>query len=108
MSDNSNPILIEELIGKHILIGITRIDHLGNEIDQIQCHGYFESIDDVIHIRLKDTNEDFTLPPDLSVFQKAQPGEYRLRSTGEVVINPDYLCIWSVHAPSPDKQGNTK
>jgi hypothetical protein len=26
----------------------------------------------------------------------ALPGEYRLRSTGEVVINPDYLAKWVV------------
>lgn len=100
MTDNDS-ILIEELIGKHILIGITRLDHLGNEIERIQCHGYFESMDDVAHIRLIDTNEDFTLPPDLSSFQKAQPGEYRLRTTGEVVINPDYLCVWTVQARPP-------
>jgi len=98
---DSTSISVEELIGKHILIGITRLDYLGNEIERTQCHGYFESMDDVVHIRLEGTDEDFTLPPDLSTFQKAQPGEYRLRTTGEVVVNPDYLCVWTVHAPRP-------
>jgi len=61
-------------------------------------------MDQVVHIRLKDTNEDFTLPPDLSAFQKAQPGEYRLRRTGEVIVNPDYLCVWIVQAPPADSE----
>ena len=103
MADN-NMILIEDLIGKHILIGITYLDNLGNEIERVQCHGYFESMDDVVHIRLKDPDEDFTLPPDLSAFRKAKPGKYRLRTTGEEVINPDYLCTWTVQEPSPGEE----
>ena len=103
MTDD-NPIPIEELIGKYILIGITRLDHLGNEIERFQYHGYFESMDTVVHIRLKDSNKDFTLPPDLASFHKAQPGQYRLRTTGEVVVNPDYLCTWTVQEPSPSEK----
>ncbi len=103
MTDSPKPIPLEELIGKYILIGITQLDHLGKEIGHFQYHGFFESMDNAgIHIRLKDTNEIFILPPELSAFQKAQPGKYRLRSTGEVVIDPDYVSIWTVKAPPPD------
>ena len=105
MTDHPNSIPIEELLGKYILIAITHVDSLGNKTDQIECHGFFDSMDESgIHIRLKDTGEDFMLPPDLSAFQKAQPGEYRLRTTGEVVINPDYLSVWTVQAPGSEQE----
>lgn len=41
--------------------------------------------------------EFFWLPPDLRPFQKAPPGEYRLRSTGEVVVDPDLTCGWTIN-----------
>ena len=37
------------------------------------------------------------LPPDLSSTRIAPPGEYRLRSTGEVVVDPDYLTTWNIN-----------
>ena len=44
--------------------------------------------------------EIFNLPPDLRSFERASPGEYRLKSTGEMVVDPDYLCTWTIH-PRP-------
>ena len=35
------------------------------------------------------------LPGDLSSTRIARPGEYKLRSTGEVVTNPDFLATWN-------------
>jgi hypothetical protein len=37
-----------------------------------------------------------TLPPHLSAFQAAKPGEYRLRATGETVENPDLTTSWTI------------
>ncbi|MFX1535690.1 MAG: hypothetical protein ACFFDI_15865 [Promethearchaeota archaeon] len=103
--ENKKPKLKKKFIGKYILIGITRLDNEGNIIRQDQYHGIFEAMDDqCIYIRLTNSGEVFTLPPDLSAFQKAEPGEYRLRSTGEVVINPDFTVVWTVHPPSPDRE----
>ncbi|GAB5895435.1 hypothetical protein [Mycolicibacterium mageritense] len=49
--------------------------------------------------------ETFTLPPAPESFSPAPPGEYRLRSTGEVVTDPDYLATRTVggqeHDPYP-------
>jgi len=42
------------------------------------------------------------LPPDLRAFQDAPPGEYRLRSTGEVVVDPDFISSWTINRPPPD------
>ncbi len=36
----------------------------------------------------------FTLPPDLRGLEKAKSGEYTLKSTGEVITDPDYLSYW--------------
>lgn len=36
------------------------------------------------------------LPPTLEPFAKAEPGDYTMRETGEVVSNPDLLCTWTI------------
>ncbi len=91
---------VETLIGKTVLIGITRLDHDGELIEQRQHVGTFASMDGMIHVTLAG-GEEFTLPPDLSAFRKAQPGIYRLRSTGEEIENPDFVASWTVRASSP-------
>ncbi|MFX0060580.1 MAG: hypothetical protein ACFFC7_00155 [Candidatus Hermodarchaeota archaeon] len=61
--ENEKPKLKKKFIGKYILIGITRLDCEGNIIRQDQYHGIFEAMDDQgIRIRLKDSDEIFTLP----------------------------------------------
>jgi hypothetical protein len=93
----NKPSSAETYIGKHLLVGITYLDHEENVVEQVQLHGTITKIDEtVIAIRLNDSDEEFTLPPDLDAIQEAAPGEYRLRSTGEVVINPDFLGSWTV------------
>jgi hypothetical protein len=37
----------------------------------------------------------------MRAFRRAEPGEYRLASTGEVVMDPDLLANWTVTA-DPD------
>ena len=37
----------------------------------------------------------YWLPPDTQSTYPAPPGSYRLRSTGEIVENPDYLSTWN-------------
>jgi len=44
--------------------------------------------------------ETYRLPPDMRAFFPATKGEYRLRSTGEVVVDPDFFTTtWSVQRP---------
>ena len=54
-----------------------------------------------VTLRLEGTRsgEVYTLPPDLRAFFSARPGSYRLRGTGEVVINPDYTTTWDFTPP---------
>jgi hypothetical protein len=43
--------------------------------------------------------EEYTLPPDLDALRSAEPGEYELSGTGEVVVDPDYTSIWWISRP---------
>ncbi|CPR93568.1 hypothetical protein PP568_06845 [Mycobacteroides abscessus] len=88
------------LIGARVLVGITFRD--GERSSSIQRHGIVIRCDDeVIEIESPD-GETFTLPPAPESFSPAAPGEYRLRSTGEVITDPDYLATWTVDGRGED------
>ena len=91
------------LIGKYVLIGLTYHDADGQLLEQRQMHGTIVAADAQhgIDVELKGVGygETYRLPPDLRPLQPAPPGEYRLRSTGEVVTDPDLTCSWSVTKP---------
>jgi hypothetical protein len=93
---------LEALLGKTILVGITRLNHKEELIEQQQFVGTFMSMQKTICLRLR-SGEDFTLPPDLSAFRKANPGIYRLRATGEEIENPDFTAVWTVRAPEKSR-----
>lgn len=86
-------ITFEQIIGKHILIGITYINKKREIIEQVQFDGTIIEASENRGIIIEKTKskEKFELPPDLSLIKIAEPGEYKLRSTGELVINPDYI-----------------
>ena len=88
-----------ELLHKHVLVGLTRLDSQGDIRKQEQFHGDVISASATgVLLRLPDGFE-YNLPPDYRAFEKAAPGNYRLRSTGVVVINPDYVATWTVSDP---------
>ena len=92
-------------IGKHLLIGITYLNADGSLQQQTQLHGEIVNIsEEVISVKLPGSDELFTLPPDLDALSPAPEGEYRLHSTGEVVVNPDWLTTWTVTAPDDDDE----
>jgi hypothetical protein len=68
--------------------------------EQQQLFGRVVSVDERKGILLSleglRTGERFNLPPDTRPFQEAEPGEHRLRSTGEVVVNPDFTATFSI------------
>jgi hypothetical protein len=82
------------------LVGITYLDAKGVPVRRAELHGVVARAGpDAVVLRLHGSDEEFTLPPALDAFEPAPPGEYRLRSTGEVVVNPDLLATWTVRAP---------
>lgn len=95
-------------IGKTILIGVSYLDHNENLIDQRQWHGVIEAFsnDKGIVTKLDNSDKTFCLPPDQTSIAKAEPGTYKLSSTGERIEDPDYLAVWTCTNPPPDK-GNS-
>ena len=57
-----------------------------------------ESNERAIRIR-QENNDILTLLPDLSSPKAAPRGEYRLRTTGKRIVDPDYLITWYIHTP---------
>ena len=98
---------LRELLGKSVLVGITYVNDNDEVIDQVEFHGRVESLDDdSVHVKVAGSGEDFTLPPDPSAFERAAPGNYRLRSTGEVVVDPDFTSSWTVSVADDDQHPN--
>ena len=93
----------EALVGQTVLIGITYVDGADKAVRQEQLHGLIVSADPAkgfeIELEGKRAGEIYWLPPHISAFNPARPGEYRLRTTGEVVTNPDLLSTWTINAP---------
>jgi hypothetical protein len=98
-----NEELVAELPGKLVLVGITHLNPDGSLEKHEQFFGYvLEAAQQRgIQLRLEGSNggKAYWLPPDTRAFQIAPLGQYRLRSTGEVVNDPDYTCTWTLRAP---------
>jgi hypothetical protein len=90
----------DEFVGKYVLAGITSLasDHKTVE-SQWQYHGRIVRVDRIKGIEVECEGQWaghlMTLPPTLDAFFPARPGEYRLRSTGEVILNPDLTTQWT-------------
>lgn len=94
--------LAETLIGKRVLVGITYEDRRGEMTRSEQVFGTVTSADPQgIRVALDGVRrgEIKWLPPSTGVFRPAPRGEYRLRSTGEVVVDPNSTAQWTVKQP---------
>ena len=81
------------LLGKRLLVGITYLSREGQLIGQEEFHGpIVEAGQWAVVVERADTGRRVSLPPG---WEAALRGEYRLRSTGEVVVNPDFLAEWT-------------
>ena len=90
----------EALLGCKLLVGITYLDHSSAVKSQDQFYGIVDSVDEKIGIKISlqgsRSGETYTLPPDTQGIKHAPAGEYQLRATQEIVVNPDYFCSWSI------------
>ncbi len=90
------------LINQSVLIGITFVH--GETSSHEQMFGTIMEADPDRGVRValggSRAGEDYWLPPDPCNFVSADPGEYRLRSSGEVVANPDLLSTWVIEQPA--------
>jgi hypothetical protein len=88
---------VATLLGSHLLVGTTYLRPDGGIDRRLQFHGTVESAgEDLVEVRRADNGEIFTLPPGPEAYQPAPPGEYRLKTTGEIVVNPDFTCTFDV------------
>ena len=92
-----------QLVGKRVLIGMTFLDRRGEIKRQDQFFGVVVRADArhgiAVSLEGQRTGETKWLPPTTAPFLSAPQGEYKLRSTGEVVVNPDYTARWTVTQP---------
>jgi hypothetical protein len=91
---------LSEMIGRRVLVGITYVDAQGVVVNQDQFAGIVQEVEPLVAIE-RGSGDPFTLPPEPAAFERAQAGEYRLRSSGETVIDPDFITTWTVRAPAP-------
>jgi hypothetical protein len=88
------------IVGKVLLVGLTYLEADGELIEQQQFFGTVVSADSRKGIRLslkgQRVGEEFNLPPDTRAIEIASAGEYRLRTTGEVVMDPDFTAMFSI------------
>lgn len=109
-SEHWEPYFDEEeaktIIGKHLLVGVTHRNRNEEVTGLEQFHGEIirASREEGIILRLSGSGEERWVPPDLSRLEPAAPGNYRLKDTGEVVVDPDFLSMWTVYPPKPSEQ----
>jgi len=91
----------EKLIGATVLVGLTFNEPAGQRLEQFYGTVMAADPEEGITLRLEGSRsgEVYTLPPDLRAFFPARPGSYRLRETGEVVVDPDYTTTWDFTPP---------
>jgi hypothetical protein len=93
-----------ELVGGVLLVGITRLNAAGEEIEKIQFYGRVISAHETRGIALSlqgaRDGQTYTLPPDTRAIRRAKPGRYTLKSTAEVVVDPDFTTTWTLQNPA--------
>jgi len=89
-----------DLIGCTLLVGVSYFGKGGELRRREQFWGVIESCDPAAGLSLKQADGDVRwLPPLTVAIEAADPGEYRMKGTGEVVIDPDFTATFSVTEP---------
>jgi len=84
-----------DYVGKSLLFGIAWFSADEELLDQAEYVGEIVGVDEsAIHV-VTSSGKEIGLPPQLGALQKAEPGEYTLRSTLEIVRDPDYVAVYS-------------
>jgi hypothetical protein len=89
------------LVGSLVLVGITYTRPDGEVRATVEAYGVVVSANEINGISIEAHGETwngqtFAMPPSPNAFFRASPGEYRLKTTGEVVVDPDYTTTWTI------------
>jgi len=91
----------DDYVGKHLLISLTYVDQADKVKYKVQMHGVITRINEAVIVVIRqDSGEEFTIPADMDALKVAGEGEYHLKPSGAVVVNPDYLAVWTITEPS--------
>ena len=97
------------LKGKFFLIGLTFIDQDGNVLEQYQTSGIVDELTDKGFLKFNRNNASmFQLPYDKRAIKEAAEGEYSEKSTGNIIINPDYITTWTIDVKTIDNLDEMK
>lgn len=104
-ADTWNEAMSTAILGAHVVVGLT-FNTSDGQLDRYeQMHGRIDVADPVrgICVVLEGLREgeSFWLPPDTRGFAMARPGDYRLKSTGETVSNPDFTVQFTITMGDP-------
>ncbi len=88
-----------EMIGKYVLLGVTRRDSNEQVLSTEEIHGEVLRVSEENGlIILKSDDSEFGLPPLLDCYQEADEGVYSLKTTNKKINIPDYLATFDVTA----------
>ena len=98
MPRSPDPIEPSEIDGTRILVGITSQAQDGTlEYEQFSGTAQIEDQGTYALVRISCSDGEMRdYPFDARSLQRAPAGDYSLKSTGEVVKNPDFLMTWTV------------
>ena len=92
------------IMGKMLIIGITRKSHEGDFLAFEQYHGIVCCADEHKGITVKNSQgKEYTIPPQLSNIHVAEPGTYVEKVSGIKIENPDYYSNWIINEPPKHK-----
>ncbi|WP_025898206.1 hypothetical protein [Sneathiella glossodoripedis] len=93
----------KELIGKHLLVGLTYFDREGEITERLQLHGKITAVgEETVWFMREDNGEEFSIPFDEEAIHPAEPGEYQMKDSDEIVVDPDFVSTWSIQQ-GPDE-----
>jgi hypothetical protein len=95
-----NPERLPSLIGRTVLLGITILSSDGEELERHQLHGAIRGMETPYGLVVELAGGGLLdLPPTFALLDEAPPGDYRLRSTGEVVVDPNLMSVVTIELP---------
>jgi hypothetical protein len=76
------------------MVGITYLNSGGEPVRKQQVHGEIVAANPAEGIVIRRGDQStLNMPPDLDRLEPAAPGTYTLKETGEMVVDPDFVCF---------------